>query len=310
MGSCDWNDAFSLVGAKGVGESVFSTLLFIVVAEKFMPIMEHFGDNDNLAHYKETVNELKNVLETTAYFSDRYARAICDDGTVLGIKDSEECEIDILSQAFAAIARLDEERTKNALKLAFSKLYEPKTKVFRLFSPSFGNGKAKVGYIRGYVSGIRENGGQYTHGALWGALGMIKCGLNEEALKILECANPCARCEDKTLARIYKAEPYVIAADVYSGEFLGRGGWSWYTGAAAWFYKIMLENVLGLKFGADQTIISAKPIIPYEAEIKLGNSELRITASRETEKPLINGQKSKFPLKLPNGAHTLELPIF
>lgn len=309
MGSCDWNDAFSLVGAKGVGESVFSTLLFIVAAERFMPIMEHFGDNENLVHYKETVKELKNVLETTAYFEDRYARAICDDGTVLGIKDSEECEIDILSQAFAAIADLDNKRTKNALKLAFSKLYEPKTKVFRLFSPAFGNGKAKVGYIRGYVSGIRENGGQYTHGALWGALGMLKCGLNDEALRILECANPCARCEDKNLARLYKAEPYAIAADVYSGEFSGRGGWSWYTGAAAWFYKITLENVFGLRLGADQTIISAKPIIPFEAEIKLGNAELRITASRETEKPLLDGQETAFPLKLPNGDHSLDLPL-
>ena len=271
--------------------------------------MERFGDNENLAHYKATVAELKNVVETTAYFSDRYARAICDDGTVLGIKDSEECEIDILSQAFAAIANLDGERTKNALKLAFSKLYEPKTKVFRLFSPSFGNGKTKVGYIRGYVSGIRENGGQYTHGALWGALGMLKCGLNEEALRILECANPCARCEDKALARIYKAEPYVISADVYSGEFSGRGGWSWYTGAAAWFYKIMLENVLGLKLGSDQTVISAKPIIPFEAEIKLGNAELRITASNTIKKTVLDGSETVFPLKLQNGFHTLELPL-
>ncbi len=309
MGSCDWNDAFSLVGSKGVGESVFSTMLFIVAAERFMPIMERFGDNESLTHYKTAVSELKKTLETVAFFDDRYARAICDDGHVLGIKGSGECEIDILSQSFAAIAGLDKSRTKNALKLAFSKLYEPKTKVFRLFSPPFVDGDAKVGYIRGYVSGIRENGGQYTHGALWGALGMLKCGLKDEAQDVLECANPCARCKDKLLSKLYKAEPYVIAADVYSGEFSGRGGWSWYTGAAAWYYKIMLEEVLGLKFGAEKTILSAKPIIPFECEITLKNTVLRIVASNEIKTPRLDGIGTEFPLKLDIGNHVLELPL-
>ena len=309
MGSCDWNDAFSLVGEKGMGESVFSTLLFIIVAERFIPIAESRNDYETACHYRETVKELRKAVEDNAFFGDRYARAFCDDGKILGIEGCKECEIDILSQAFAALAGLNRDRVKIALKTAFSKLYDGKNKIFKLFSPPFVNGKARVGYIRGYVAGIRENGGQYTHGALWGALGFLSVGMTEEALTVLECANPATRCNDKELADRYKTEPYAVAADIYSGDRSGRGGWSWYTGAASWFYRIMLENLLGLKLGADQTLLSAAPLIPFTAEITLGNANLHITASRDTAIATVNGERATFPLKLQDGEHFICLPI-
>ena len=310
MGSCDWNDAFSLVGEKGVGESVFSTLLFIIVAERFIPIAESRNNRATADRYRERVRALRKAVEDNAFFGDRYARAFCDDGRILGVEGCKECEIDILSQAFAALAGLDGGRVRLALKTAFSKLYDRKNKIFRLFYPPFVNGKARVGYIRGYVAGIRENGGQYTHGALWGALGFLAVGMTEEALAVLECANPAARCTDKELASRYKTEPYAVAADIYSGDHSGRGGWSWYTGAASWLYRIMLERVLGLKFGADGVLLSATPIIPFNAQISLCDARLNIIASEDVTSPTLDGENITFPLKLNGGEHTVCLPIY
>ncbi|MBR2900750.1 MAG: DUF3131 domain-containing protein [Clostridia bacterium] len=308
MGSCDWNDGFSLVGEKGIGESVFSTLLYILAIEKFLPLCEKYGDAETVEHYKRVKEELKTAVEEKAFYGDRYARAICDDGTVLGVEDCEECKIDILSQAFSAIADLDKERTKKALECAFDRLYDGKEKIFKLFSPPFANGKTRVGYIRGYVAGIRENGGQYTHGALWGALGCFKAGLNEEGLLILDCANPATHNSNKENTQKYKTEPYAVAADIYSGEFAGRGGWSWYTGAASWYYRIMLEYVLGIRLGNNK-ILSALPIIEYESVFEFENAKLKIIASGKIKTPLLDGQEISFPLPIPTGEHILELPL-
>ncbi len=309
MGSCDWNDAFSLVGEKGLGESVFSTLLFIIAAERFVPIMESRGDAEAAEHYRAITEKLRRTVDEIAFYGDRYARAICDDGTVLGVESSEECKIDILSQAFAELAKINPERSKTALVTAFSKLYDRKHRIFKLFSPPFANGRARVGYIRGYVAGIRENGGQYTHGALWGALGCLSAGLTEEALLILDCANPASRCADKELASRYKCEPYAIAADIYSGDHVGRGGWSWYTGAASWYYRIMVETVLGLKLGAGNSLLSAEPKIAFDAEIVLGKASLYVSASENLQLPTLDGKPVSFPLTVPDGEHKLELPL-
>lgn len=309
MGSCDWNDAFSLVGEKGRGESVFSTLLFVIAAERFIPIMEMRGDIESAAHYKETAKRLKTAVEDKMFYGDRYARAVCDDGTVLGVKGCAECEIDILSQAFASIAGLDRKRVKTALTTAFSALYDRDANIFKLFSPPFKNGRVRVGYIRGYAAGTRENGGQYTHGALWGALGFIKAGMTEEALTVIGCADPASRCKDKAGSKRFKTEPYAIPADIYSGVNAGRGGWSWYTGAAAWFYRIMRQYVLGLNFGADGILLSAEPIIPFEAETTLGNAKIKVIASEKTIFPKLNGEAAAFPLRFTAAENLLELPI-
>ena len=308
MGSCDWNDAFSLVGERGEGESVFSSLLYVLTANRFIPICESRGDFKTADRIRENAEKLKKAVEDHAFYGDRYARAICDDGTVLGTGDSEECKIDILSQAFAALSGLDDERTKISLETAFKGLYDEKNRIFKLFSPPFANGRARVGYIRGYVAGIRENGGQYSHGALWGALGYIRAGMPEKALKILDCVNPASREDSKALAKKYKAEPYVIAADVYHGKFGGRGGWSWYTGASSWYYKIMFEEVFGIKLMADKVLLSVKPLVPYEMEMTLGGTKLYITASKDFKETRLNGEKARFPVKLTDGEIRIEIP--
>ncbi len=310
MGSCDWNDGFSLVGEKGMGESVFSSLLFIISAEKFIPIAQSRGDTETAEYLKNASIELRKAVEDRAYFGDRYARAICDDGTVIGIDGCKECEIDILSQAFAALAGLDSERTKKALKTAFSKLYDEKYGIFKLFTPPFADGNVKVGYIRGYVAGIRENGGQYTHGALFGALGYLVSGMNREALKILDCVNPASRVKDADKAKRYKTEPYAISADVYSGQFSGRGGWSWYTGAASWYYKIMLEYVFGIKYSFDGRIFSIKPIIPYTVNMVIGDKKLKISVSEKFKAQKLNGKEFSFPITLTDSENDIELPFW
>ena len=309
MGSCDWNDAFSLVGAKGVGESVFSTMLYIVAAEAFLPIIEKNGDTETALSLRDDISRFRENIEKHAFFGDRYARAICDNGKFIGIKGCRECEIDILSQAFAVFAGLDRERAKKALNTAFSELYDRKSRILKLFSPPFTNGEARVGYIRGYVAGIRENGGMYTHGALWGALACLKCGLISEAMLILDAASPALRSADKSLAEKYKNEPYAVSADIYSGEFAGRGGWSWYTGAASWYYRIFFEHVYGLKLGGN-TIISARPLAEYEADIALGGAHLHVSASRTHKKALFDNEDAVFPISVEKGEHTLCLPIF
>ncbi len=309
MGSCDWNDAFSLVGEKGMGESVFSSMLYILACESFVPVCRRMGDNDSAQRLADAANQLRAAVETNAYLGDRYARAFCDDGTVLGVETSEECKIDILSHAFAVIAGMDKTRSKQALSLAFERLYDGKNRIFKLFSPAFSSGSARVGYIRGYVAGIRENGGQYSHGALWGALACIKAGLTREALLILDCVNPASRSEDRTLASKYKVEPYVISADIYSGQFAGRGGWSWYTGAASWYYRITLEYVLGIKLASDNTLLSVSPVIEYNAELFLGKSKLHLLASESVSEAMLNGKTVAFPLAIPDGDSILELPV-
>ncbi|MBO5767313.1 MAG: glycosyl transferase, partial [Clostridia bacterium] len=309
MGSCDWNDAFSLVGAKGVGESVFSTMLYIVAAEAILPIIEKNGDTETALSLRDDISRFRENIEKHAFFGDRYARAICDNGKFIGIKGCRECEIDILSQAFAVFAGLDRERAKKALNTAFSELYDRKSRILKLFSPPFTNGEARVGYIRGYVAGIRENGGMYTHGALWGALACLKCGLISEAMLILDAASPALRSADKSLAEKYKNEPYAVSADIYSGEFAGRGGWSWYTGAASWYYRIFFEHVYGLKLGGN-TIISARPLAEYEADIALGGAHLHVSASRTHKKALFDNEDAVFPISVEKGEHTLCLPIF
>ena len=307
MGSCDWNDAFSAAGEKGKGESVFSTMLYVFTAGKFAAICREFGDDaaekelfDNAARYRA-------AIERHAFFGDRYARAFCDDGTVLGARDGAgECEIDILTQAWAAIIGLDGARVKTALDTAFARLYDGTHGVFKLFDPPFSNEKSgRVGYIRGYSAGMRENGGQYTHGAIWGALGFICAGMTDRALKILSCADPAKHCAG---GDDYRAEPYAVAADVYAGEHTGRGGWTWYTGASAWYYVAAVSGVLGIKQKNAFGEVLVRPKIPFEADISLRGSVLHVRAGAG-DRVLLDGKPAAMPVKLLPGEHTLFVPL-
>jgi cyclic beta-1,2-glucan synthetase len=267
MGSGDWNDGMTLVGAEGKGESVWLAQFLILVLRSFIPICESRGEADLAERYKAEAEKIRNAIETHCFEGDRYIRGFYDSGDKLGSKDSDECKIDILPQAFAAITAVGTpymasddghdvscpytesiNRTEIALNTAYKNLFDQKYKILKLFTPPFYNGDQNPGYIKGYVPGIRENGGQYTHAAVWGAMGFLAAGDYKKGWEIIKALNPAIRCADKELADIYRIEPYVLSGDIYSNEaHAGRGGWSWYTGSAAWYYRLILENLLGVE---------------------------------------------------------------
>lgn len=302
MGSCDWNDAFSAVGAEGRGESVFSTFLYVVSAKAFLPLLAE-RDEKAAEDLRRTADELLANAERCAFDGDRYLRAFCDDGEVLGKEGNPECAVDILSQAFALFAGADEARCRKALDTAEKRLYDPHERILMLFDPPFDGGDVPAGYIRGYPPGVRENGGQYTHAAVWGALAFLRVGKVETALDLLTGINPLNRTVTRVEAERYRAEPYALCADIYTGQHLGRGGWSWYTGSAAWYYKVFVEDVLGVRLSAGGRILDLRPRIPYELTLRL-HGTTRIVVSSESETSL-DGRPTQFPVTLLDGDHTV-----
>lgn len=253
IGNCDWNDGLSRVGIKGKGESVWLGWFLKLVVDKFIPICKQRGDTECIERYREVIKNVVHCIETNAWDGEWYLRAFCDDGRKLGAKNNTECKIDILPQAFAAMSEGCNERIKSALDNAYMYLYDTKYKLFKLFTPPFNRTqKNTVGYIEGYVPGIRENGGQYSHAAVWAGIGFLHAGDYERGFDILNSINPAMRCQDDELQFIYRVEPYAFAGDVYTNpDHYGRGGWSQYTGAAAWYYRAILEEVIGYKVHGD-----------------------------------------------------------
>ena len=300
MGICDWNDAFSAVGAAGVGESVFSTFLYVVAANAFVPHLQK-EDPDTAKRLAETAKELLACAERHAFDGDRYLRAFCDSGEILGKAGNKECAVDILSQAFAWFAHADKAHCRTALDTAKRELYDPRHRILKLFSPPFDKGHTAVGYIRGYPAGLRENGGQYTHAAVWGAKAFAESGNLETALDILTGSNPFCRTATRAQAEHYKSEPYALCADIYGGALAGRGGWSWYTGSAAWYYKVFLEDILGIRLSADNRVLELHPRISYEATLSY-HGKVRIKVTSETEDTL-DGKPAAFPISLSDGEH-------
>ncbi|MCH5183703.1 MAG: hypothetical protein J1E00_05955 [Oscillospiraceae bacterium] len=302
MGNCDWNDAFSAVGAEGKGESVFSTFLYVVAARAFQPLLEAH-DPAAAEALQRTADTLLANAEQAAFDKDRYLRAFCDNGEVLGKDGNAECAIDILSQAFALFAGADERRCRIALDTAERTLYDPGHRILKLFDPPFDGGDLPAGYIRGYPPGIRENGGQYTHGAVWGALAFLRVGKTETALDILSGANPLLRTATRVEAEVYRSEPYALCADIYAGQHIGRGGWSWYTGSAAWYYKVFVEEVLGIRLTAAGRILDLHPRVPYEVTLRYHGTVRIVVSSGETTS--LDGMPVQFPVPLLDGDHTV-----
>ncbi len=301
MGSCDWNDGMSKIGALGRGESVFTSFLYVYTCKKFIPIMKLMNDTVSLSHFASISASLVMALEQYTFEGDRYIRAFDDNGIAVGSKSSNECKIDILSQAFAAMVLGKTERTQKAMESAINRLFSRKDKLLMLFTPPFD--KYDAGYISSYCKGVRENGGQYTHGALWGVLGLIKCGKLAEALEVLSAIMPFSHSNEE----IYRVEPYVIAADIYSGEKAGRGGWTWYTGSASWFFVIMLEEILGIHFTNAFKTVEITPITDYSLTLSLPSGKLSVTVSPLFSETTLNGKKASFPLDIPVGDNVLQV---
>jgi cyclic beta-1,2-glucan synthetase len=239
IGAGDWNDGMNLVGHKGRGESVWLTWFAAHTVERFARLCINSSNVENSRLLTAWSEELINAA-ANAWDGEWFLRGYYDDGTTLGSKGDEECKIDSIAQSFSTLfgARIPPEHVKTALESAYKHLVDKEAGIIKLFTPPFtGRGGKDPGYIKGYIPGVRENGGQYTHAAIWLAMAFLKTDERERCLEMLEMLLP----ETKDNA-VYKAEPHVLAADVYGHPaHLGRGGWSQYTGAAAWFYRILLE---------------------------------------------------------------------
>ncbi len=261
MGTGDWNDGMNRVGAGGTGESVWLGWFLASILKSFIPICEARGDGVRAKKYQEHLTNLLTAIEEQAWDGQWYLRAFFDDGTPLGSRASEECQIDSLSQSWAAITGLGEkERTKQALASLDQYLVRPKEELVLLFTPPFNKSDVDPGYIKGYIPGVRENGGQYTHAAVWSAMGFAAGGLAERAFEVMKIINPINHARTKEACERYRVEPYVIAADVYATEhYFAQGGWTWYTGSCGWFYRAFVESILGFGLEGDELVLSPIP---------------------------------------------------
>jgi cellobiose phosphorylase len=261
IGAGDWNDGFSAVGKAGKGESVWLGWFLCSVLQKVAGLAETRRDPDLAARYRGHADRLRETLEL-AWDGDWYRRAYYDDGSPLGSAQNDECRIDSIAQSWAVISGAAPPRhAEQAMDAVRSQLVRRDARLLLLFAPPFNQGTQNPGYIKGYVPGIRENGGQYTHGALWTIMAIAALGHGDEACEYFHMLNPINRSRSRDEADRYKVEPYVVVGDIYSHPLhVGRGGWSWYTGSAGWMYRVGIESVLGLQRRG--TSLCVAPCIP------------------------------------------------
>nr|WP_301289596.1 glucoamylase family protein [Natronocella acetinitrilica] len=262
MGGGDWNDGFNRVGDKGRGESVWLGWFLLDTLRRFAPVCETRGDLATAQLLTERAATLAQALRDHAWDGGWYRRAYHDDGSALGTADAEACEIDAIAQSWAVLSGGDGSgREHEAMAAVGERLMRAEDGLVLLFEPPFKAGAKDVGYIGAYPPGVRENGGQYTHAAAWTGLAFARLGNAERTAEVLRILNPINHALTAEAVRHYRVEPYVLAADVYGyPPHVGRGGWTWYTGSAAWYYRFILEGVLGITRRGDTLMI--KPCLP------------------------------------------------
>jgi cyclic beta-1,2-glucan synthetase len=282
MGTGDWNDGMNRVGAGGKGESVWVGWFLLSVLRRFFTLIEARGEAERATRYRETAERLRAAIEEYAWDGRWYRRAYFDDGTPLGSAQNDECQIDSIVQSWAVICgAAGHERSRQAMAAVEEQLVRQADKLILLFTPPFDHGKLQPGYIKGYVPGIRENGGQYTHAATWVVQATALLGQGNRALELFDLLNPIRHATKPEDVARYKVEPYVLAGDVYSlPPHTGRGGWTWYTGSAGWLYRVGLENILG--FRREGQKLRLEPCIPsswskYEITYRHGSTIYHIT---------------------------------
>lgn len=262
IGSGDWNDGFSTVGNKGRGESVWLGFFFYYILDKFIPICMERGESKLASKYQSIKQELKNSLNSNGWDGRWYKRAFMDDGNVLGSMENDECRIDGISQSWSVISNAgDNDKKYISMESLENHLIDKEDGIIKLLDPPFEKGKLKPGYIKAYLPGVRENGGQYTHASCWVIIAEAMLGFGNKALEYFRLINPIEHSRTKESAQKYKVEPYVIAADIYgAGNLSGKGGWTWYTGSSSWYYKAGIEYILGLR--VENEMLKFKPCIP------------------------------------------------
>ena len=264
IGSGDWNDGMDKVGSQGKGESVWLGFFLYEILVSFSKLAIAHNENTIAANYINEANNIITHIEKNAWDGEWYRRAFFDDGTALGSSDNVECQIDSLSQSWSVLSGGgNPARSKIAMESAFNKLVRPEKSIIQVLDPPFDKADINPGYIKGYVPGVRENGGQYTHAAIWMVMAFAAMKNNQRTWELFSMINPVNHGDTPENIFIYKAEPYVVAADVYSvPQYSGRGGWTWYTGSAGWMYRLIIESILGINREGDT--LRLDPCVPDE----------------------------------------------
>ncbi len=264
MGSCDWNDGMNLVGIKGAGESVWLGFFLYDVLVQFAKIALGRQDLEFAKACQEQAAILQGNIAKNGWDGEWYRRAYFDDGTPLGSASNTECQIDSIAQSWSVLSGAgDHDRSLMAMASFNKRLVRRDSRIIQLLDPPFDTSSMDPGYIKGYVPGVRENGGQYTHAAIWAAMAYARLGDGAHAWELFDMINPINHAKTTADVNVYKVEPYVIAADVYAvPPHTGRGGWTWYTGSSGWMYRLIVGSLLGLKLNVDQITIA--PCFPAD----------------------------------------------
>lgn len=264
IGSCDWNDGMNLVGQHGKGESVWLGFFLYEVLMRFAEVADMRDDISFVERCRLEAAELQRNIEEYGWDGEWYRRAYFDNGTPLGSSLNSECRIDSIAQSWSVLSGAGgKERSHLAMAAVDKHLVRREHRLIQLLDPPFDTSALNPGYIKGYVPGVRENGGQYTHAAIWAAMAFAKLGDKKRAWELFNMINPVHHGRSAGEMAVYKVEPYVVAADVYAcAPHTGRGGWTWYTGSAAWMYRLIIESLLGLRLDVDKLYFT--PCLPSD----------------------------------------------
>ena len=287
IGTGDWNDGMDRVGYKGKGESVWLAFFYYDVLTRFSVIATNSRDILFADACKKEAETLRSNIEKSGWDGEWYRRAYFDDGTPLGSKENTECRIDAIAQSWSVLSGAGgNERQKIAMNSLDKYLVKRDLKIIQLLDPPFDANGPNPGYIRGYVPGVRENGGQYSHAAIWALIAFAALRDREKVWELLSMIEPLHHASDMNSMQVYKVEPYVMAADVYANEsHKGRGGWTWYTGSAGWMYQFIISSLVGIELKKDQLIFN--PCFPFEwtsiaIQYRFGKSNYHITVYQLT----------------------------
>ena len=317
MGGGDWNDGMNRVGIKGKGESVWLGFFLYTTIDNFVKVIKGQKYNVDIDKYLEFNKNLKDSLNNNTWDNEYYLRAFFDNGDKLGSHENSECKIDLISQSFSILSGVvPKNRIQSVITSVEENLVDDKNKIIKLLTPPFSKSLNNPGYIMNYPKGIRENGGQYTHSVSWYLMALIKAGYHDRAYRYFQMINPVNRTRSQKQVNKYRVEPYVIAADIYSSEaFEGRGGWTWYTGSAGWFYRVGIEEFLGLHKHGNKLTLDPRISIAWES-FKMTYTYIDTTYEIEVFKSSEEGikldgvsQKSN-TVKLENDKRTHQIIMF
>ncbi|PZO65994.1 MAG: protein ndvB [Paracoccus denitrificans] len=281
----DWNDGMNRVGEKGRGESVWLGWFLCATIDAFLPIARARGDDERAEGWEQHRKSVARALDQSGWDGAWYRRGYFDDGSPLGSSESSECRIDSIAQSWALISGAGRsDRASRGVDAALAQLFDQDAGIMRLFTPPFSTTTQEPGYIKSYPPGVRENGGQYTHAASWMIYALARSGDGTRAHRLFDAINPITHASDRASSDRYRVEPYVVAADIYGAQDKsGRGGWTWYTGSAGWFFRAAVEGILGIQRQPGGILVT--PNLPddwpgFVARIKQNGITRRIEVTR------------------------------